>query len=253
MRKTKGLIIGLVAAIIGLSVASCAKEDNTLQYNNVTMGNVVNGVFTSDQGNIFNVVEQTCFGKLDTMKRAFIICDVLQNTEEKENEFDIRLNYIANVLTKNAVATSEVENIETYMNDPIVLMEAWFSGGYANIYLMIPIKKSGTKPHEINLLHEKTDKGYKLSIRHDASGEVLKGDAANNDLVLAYAYASFPITSIIKEDSAIVTIEWNSYSTNGQIVSAQTKTLTVDKEYKKSSFDHVPEGASSGIATYCLE
>ena len=44
-------IIFIMAAIAALT--SC-KKDDTLRYYNNTMGNVVDGTFTSDQGNIFS-------------------------------------------------------------------------------------------------------------------------------------------------------------------------------------------------------
>lgn len=50
--------LSLMAACI-MAAASCQKDD-TLYYNNLTMGNIVDGRFVSDQGNIFNVVEVAC-------------------------------------------------------------------------------------------------------------------------------------------------------------------------------------------------
>lgn len=66
----------IAACAAAFSAVSCTK-DNTIRYNNATMGNIVNGTFISDQGNTFTIVDQTCPGKLDTMKRAFVICDIL--------------------------------------------------------------------------------------------------------------------------------------------------------------------------------
>ena len=74
MRRIKGIIICIIAAAF---ISSC-KQDETLRYNNLTMGNIVNGTFVSDQGNIFNVVEKTCEGNLEEMERALVICDVLK-------------------------------------------------------------------------------------------------------------------------------------------------------------------------------
>ena len=86
------IIISMAAAAFG--AASC-EQDSTLRYGNFTMGNVVDGKFVSDQGNTFNVVEQLCPGKLDTMKRAIIICDVLKAAEGKNDEYDVRLRQMA--------------------------------------------------------------------------------------------------------------------------------------------------------------
>ena len=73
---TRKTVAYIIAAIICLASASC-KKDSTIQYNNATMGNVVNGTFTSDQGNIFNVAEKNCEGLLDTMKRAFVVLSLI--------------------------------------------------------------------------------------------------------------------------------------------------------------------------------
>ncbi len=225
--------------------ASCSKPDSTIRYNNATMGNIVEGTFISDQGNKFNVVEQTYPGKLDTMKRAFIICDVLQNTAGAEKEFDVRVNYIANVLHKEAKAVSEIEDLEKYMNDPLILRSIWLSGGYINLYLQIPVKMTNGEPHELNMVYEYKDGKYEFQIRHDAKGEVLKTEGSNNDLALAYAYASFPVSSIIKEDTAKITISWNGYLDNGLYISAQTKLLSLDIDYEKSIFQQVPTAVSA--------
>ena len=49
----KAIIILAAAA----TVISC-KKDEILMQNNLTMGNVVDGTFVSDQGNIFNIVKK---------------------------------------------------------------------------------------------------------------------------------------------------------------------------------------------------
>ncbi len=253
MRKTKGLIISLAAAIIGLSAVSCAKEDSTLRYDNATMGNIVNGVFTSDQGNIFNVTDQVCAGKLDTMKRAFIICDVLGSTDGAEKEFDVRLTHISNVLVKDAVSKVGIEDMERYKNDPLILQDLWISGGYINLYVIFPVKPADKKAHEINLLHELKDGVYEFQISHDAQGEILKTDGDNSDLKLVYAYASFPVNTIIEEDTAKMAVKWNSYIYNGGLVHAQTREITIEREYKKSQFEQVPPTAIASTVSYGIE
>ncbi len=240
MRISKNLIIRLTAGIMALSAIACGKEDSTLHYGNATMGNVVDGTFISDQGNRFHIVEQTCPGKLDTMKRAFIICDVLNNTSGAENEYDIRLNRIDRVLTKNAKAISEIEDMEAYMNDPLILNNLWISGGYMNIQVLIPIQANGGKAHELNLIYELKDGVYEFQMRHNAEGEIIKPDGNNSNLTIAYAYASFPINSIIKEDTAKISLKWNSYLLSGQTITAETRILDIEAEYNKSSFEQAP-------------
>ena len=59
MRIFRTTILTIAAAAMALAAASCQKDD-TLYYNNLTMGNIVDGRFVSDQGNTFNIVDQTC-------------------------------------------------------------------------------------------------------------------------------------------------------------------------------------------------
>lgn len=245
MKRIKEIIIAFAAGIIAFAGTSCQK-DETLYYNNATMGNIVNGQFTSDQGNRFNVVEQFCGGQLDTMKRAFIVCDVL-NAAGSSNEFDVRLNYISPVLTKNAIPSSEISSTEPFHNDPIILSDLWISGGYVNMYITIPVARGSDKKHEIKFVldeTEKSDSTYTFLIRHNAAGEVLKENADNGDMILASAYASFPVSNIIKEDKAKICLKWMRYIVAGQnIISAQSEERQITRPYTKGSFEQVPATA----------
>ncbi len=233
----KGFITILAAAAIAISAISCSKADDVLSYNNMTMGNVEAGVFTSDQGNIFNVTEQTCTGQLEAMERAFVICDVLKKTEGTENEYDVRVNFIAEVLEKRAIPVSEISDLETYMNDPLIVSNAWTAGGYVNFLLTVPVVQDSKEVHEINLLHDYQDGAYIFNIRHDAKGEIIKKDD-DRTFVLSTAYVSFPIKSIITEDKAKITLNWNSYVTDGSTILYETKESSGTKDYVKSEFEH---------------
>ena len=91
-------------AAAAVAAVSCQKDD-TLQYNNLTMGNIVEGKFVSDQGNVFNIVDQSCIGELGKEKRAMVLCDVLNQTDGgAANEYDVRLTNFTRVLEKDAVA-----------------------------------------------------------------------------------------------------------------------------------------------------
>lgn len=237
--KIKKLTITISAIIMALATVSCSK-DNTLRYNNMTMGNMVNGKFVSDQGNTFNVVEQECAGKLDTMHRAFVVCDILNSVNGSDTEYDVRLNYISNVLTKSPVAASEITDEKLLINDPMLLADWWVSGGYVNLYVCVPIKRTGNTPHVLTFIYEDTKKEdgkYRFLIRHNANGETLKDNETNYDMVLAYAYASFPIASIIKEDEAQVIIEWESYLVSNSAVHADSKTESSSTLYSKKSYE----------------
>ncbi len=234
----------MAACVMALSAISCSKGDDTLRYNNLTMGNIVAGTFISDQGNIFNIVEPTVVKGLDTMKRAFTICDILNETAGVENSYDVRLNYITNVLTKNAVPSSVIADQPAPANDPLIIQDIWVSGGYVNMYIIAPVKKVNAKKHEITFIYDQVnsaDGTYKFQVYHNAYGDVLQDDDDNKDLVLASGYVSFPVSSIIKEEKAIVRLEWNSYIVlNDSIVSAKSETHRADKPYDKNTFHQVP-------------
>lgn len=239
---TRKTVAYIIAAIICLASASC-KKDNTIQYNNATMGNVVNGTFTSDQGNIFNVAEKNCEGLLDTMKRAFVVCDVLNKTDGgADNEYDIRLNALASVLTKNIVAVGAEANEEVYVEDPVHIEYLWISGGYINIYAIMPFKTGSKTAHMINLVQQPAEKEgqYILRLCHNAYGETMT-ETTSHEFVLGGGYVSFPIGSIIQEDEADLKIEWKWYQSTGAGLSQVTEYKHIEGTYKKDGYQHVPE------------
>ncbi|MBO5498557.1 MAG: hypothetical protein J5990_04090 [Bacteroidales bacterium] len=243
-RLTKAFIV-IAAGIAAIAAASCSK-DNTIRYNNATMGNVANGKFTSDQGNIFNVIEQTCQGKLDTMKRAFIICDVLNNTEGIEGEYDVRLNYLAPVLTKEALPASGITEENKPANDPILLRNHWISGGYINILLAVPIVVDSKITHTINFIYEdnaQSDGAYTFTISHDCNGEVFN-ETNESRIEFAYAYVSTPVASIIKEKDARIILKWLNYKVEGNaVILSETVEHSREMLYSADTFQQVPEKA----------
>lgn len=246
----KKIIILIIAAVAALS----CEKDNTLRYNNLTMGNIVDGKFVSDQGNTFNVVEQTCPGRLDTMKRAIILCDVLY--QEEGGDYAVRLNNMLKVLTKSPVNSSEATDESLLVDDALILSELWISGGYMNMMITIPVKQNSKQPHMINLILDDSAQEagtYSFSLRHNAVGEVLKTDGDNKDMYLANAYVSFPITDIITEDSAKINLSLKSYKVlSGYFISSETFTDTIEINYTKGAFEQAPVSKSSTSSDFSL-
>ena len=206
MTDIRTIIITIASAIISLSAVSCQK-DSTLYYNNMTMGNVVDGRFVSDQGNTFNIVEQTCDGRVDTMTRAVMICDILNITKGEKNAYDVRLKQLAKVLTKQPLSAAEATG-DAEVTDPIHISEVWFSGGYLNMHVMLPMSR-GSK-HLINLVHEKNEDGsFTFELRHNAFGDTVSNSSSS--LLLGGNYVSFPIVGTIGSGSARITLRWKWY------------------------------------------
>lgn len=229
-------------ALICLTSVSCVK-DTTIQYNNMTMGNVIDGTFVSDQGNIFNVVEQdkSLDKKLSEMKRAYILCDVLNKTEGgKDNEYDIRLNDMVGVSTKDILALGTEIEEEKLVEDPAHIQYMWFSGGYINLYVIFPMKKDSKTQHMVNLIQKESEKGYTFRLTHNSFGENLeKGNP--NDYVMAGGYISFPINSLLNEDTAHIKVEWTWYKSNGTVLSQEKEEKYVEGDYTKGGFEHMPK------------
>ena len=240
MRKIFRNIIILAATAILPSAVSC-QQDDTLQYNNVTMGNVVDGTFISDQGNIFNVVEQNFEFRLDTMKRALVVCDVLSRTEGTENEYDVRLKDASPVLIKELLTASTITAEDALVKDPVHIKEIWYSGGYLNMYITFPIKHGSQSPHLINLVTDdsKTSgNSYSLELRHNGFGEIWS--EKDDDLILAGAYVSFQLSEIITDQSAELTLQWKQHVIDEMGWRAEVTDKSHKLTYSKDYFEHAP-------------
>lgn len=204
-------IIFVATALFALAIVSCQKDD-TLYYNNYTMGNIVEGRFVSDQGNTFNVVEQVCSGNIGEEKRVMMLCDVLNETEGAGKEYDVRLTTYYRVLTKNAVALEDASEGEIAVQDPVHIEELWFSGGYINLLISTPLKVGSETKHLINLVYSKDKEGkYVFNLRHNGYGEVISKENQSEMVISGGSYVSFPIADLIKEDEAKIVLNWKWY------------------------------------------
>ena len=240
-----------LAAILSFAAVS-SQLDDTLYYNNLTMGNIVDGKFISDQGNTFNIVEQNCSGVLAKEKRAIVLCDVLNETEGATDEYDVRLNLFATVLEKAAVEASEATE-EILVQDPIQITELWFSGGYINMQIRSHVKKEDSQKHLINLVYSKDADGkYIITLHHNGYDEVYSEETADDLVLGGAAYVSFPL-SFIEEDAATFILNWKWYESPG-IGYDFTKVEDNNFEYnwKREGFEHVPNTATL-VTSYSLK
>lgn len=260
-RIRKGLNIFIAALAATSFIVSCQKDD-TLQYNNATMGNIVDGRFVSDQGNIFNVVDQTCPGELPAMERAFVICDVLHRTAGgQNNEYDVRVNQIATVLTKDVVPHTDTTE-EMLIQDPVHIEYAWVSGGYVNLYILIPMKAGSTTKHLINLVHEgamtdvttggELEGSYRFTLRHNSNGDKISAEQTV-DYVLGGGYVSFPLSSYISEKEAKFSIEWVWHKNVGAGLSSETETRAMSTTYTSDGFQHAPKSTPAQMMMAIVE
>ena len=242
MKNVSRIIIFIAAALMCLGTASCMK-DTTIQYNNMTMGNVEGSTFVSDQGNIFNVVEYegNYYDELMKTERAYILCDVLSKTAGgQDNEYDIRLNAMVKVLTKDIITLGTETTEDMVKEDPVDVKSIWLSGGYMNLYIEFPIKKGSETPHLINLIQQETTEGYLFKFTHNAYGETMEANP-NDEFDIAGGYISFPINTVVKENEANLRVEWTWYKTYGVGTSTETEVKGIEGTYKKDGFEHMPK------------
>lgn len=238
MKTTRIITFAILSAILSFATVSC-QDEQVLYYNNMTMGNIINGQFISDQGNIFNVVDQTCVGELDKMNRAIMICDILNVTKGTDNEYDIRLNQLASVLSKEPVALENATG-DIEVTNPIHISEFWYSGGYLNFFIQVPRNPENTEAkHLINLTYTSNQDGsYTFELRHNGFGDVYESGGA---FALGGGYVSFPITNIITKDSAKLIIKWNWYEADGYVWSNVEKEYTLEYDWKRGGYEQVPQ------------
>lgn len=228
----------IIAAVIAAAFVSCQKDD-TIRYGNVTMGNIVDGEFISDQGNTFHIAEQACEGNLMEFKRAIINCDVLRETSE--GVYDIRLLEMLRVLAKDPVAASSAVEEDILVEDPVSIYNLWYAGGYINMYVVFPIKENSGTTHLINLIYDdsaETEGKYSFTLRHNAYGDKLTD--ADRNLILAGAYVSFYVADLIKEDEAKVNISWKWYKSAETGLTSTIEDNTTEFDWKRGAFEQAP-------------
>lgn len=268
-------IIRIAAALAAFMImASCAKDD-TIRYNNITLGNFVGDKFVSDQGNEFTIVENMTGEKFDGIKRAIMQCDVLRKVQGTENGYEVRVHYVGEVLTKSPVETAvAAADPEKIVEDPIKIEDAWISGGYLNMYVMFEVQAYPQKEdskHMVNLVFDENGTGsgkYTMTLRHNAYGETLPTDSADNDNSneessdedsdnddggemetqgqnpiqwgLSGAYVSFQLSDLIQEESAQIDLIWKEHVIIDNMWMTETHERKATLTYSKDSFEQTP-------------
>lgn len=233
MRKILLLTIAVLTALV-----SCKKDDTI--YNVVTMGNIAGErSIVSDQGITLNITETLYEVDLSSYKygRVIISCDLLQKTAE--SQYDIRLTGISSVVAKPVVHMSDImDGGDETVENPINIHELWYEGGYINMLIEFVRKNSSKTTHLISFIFDDSvsEEGkYTFILRHNAFGEVPSED--DRDYSRAFGYVSFPISDIIEEDEAEITIKWLSHK-NSNYTLLETEERSTVANWKRVGFEH---------------
>lgn len=239
MKQTIASILTL-CILAAASMTSC-KKDDTLLYNNITMGNIDGNTIISDQGNTFDIVDNPLSIDLTTLEysRVILSCDVLKETADKR--YDVRLTGIGPVLTKPAVKASSITepDSELAVEDAIIINDMWYGGGYLNMLIEFAKKSDSDTKHFINLIHDDMAEGdgYTFILRHNAYGETpTQGEIYESSL----GYVSFPIADIIDGDEADLTIKWKSHKMTDFGIFDPYESVDCKEEckWKRTGYEH---------------
>lgn len=201
MNIRKFLTLAFVA--LGLTAAVSCEKDDTLQYNNLTLGFVESGRFVSDNGNIFNVVENLTKDDIEKYEgsRVVTVCDILKKTDGQDKEYDVRLKFLNVPYMSDAVKDYEAaEYTDLLVEDPVYIESMWVSGGYLNIMFSHEYKQNSTVSHIFNIVVNTEiaeDRTILVSFRHNANGETYE------KLGQACAYktnviATYPLNTMVE-------------------------------------------------------
>lgn len=233
-----------ILSLVALAALSC-KEDDTLYYNNITMGNIDREYIVSDQGNSFEILENKVDLSAFEYGRVILACDVLKETGD--GKYGIRLLDIASVLTKAPANASAItsEDDKRNVDNPVNIREIWYSGGYINMFIEFAVKYGSDTKHLINLIYDDSPsaaddkiKTYTFTLRHNAFGET-PTEETGSEYKSSGGYVSFPVSDLIREDEANVTLNWHANKVmDGFYIFTESEQKTKTFDWKRTDFEH---------------
>ena len=216
-------------AVTLLMTGSCMKDSDFLITNDQTMGDIVGGRFLSDQGIWYDIVEQTCKGRLADCKRALVVSDILKNTSTKDElSYEIRLKNFVEVGLPEIVIDPEAQQ-----QDPVLVDLAWISGGYLNLRLVYHVLPKSSVKHTIRVAVKQTptiSDPLIVQVFHDAGGVYLGAEGiADDELEAQASFVSVPIstyyTASANEICSYYVVEflWHKTAEDGKTLLPETE------------------------------
>ncbi|SFK86427.1 NigD-like protein [Proteiniphilum acetatigenes] len=103
-------------------------------------------------------------------QRVFLNYTILWESSGATYDYDIKVNDIWNILTKQAIELN-AENQDSIGNDPVKVKDIWVGGDYLNVSFLF--NYGGVRPHLINLVEntlsdETSSDAIDLEFRHNA-------------------------------------------------------------------------------------
>lgn len=216
MKNSRKLFLTAFAAVTVL-LGSCQK-DSTLYYNDICLAVVQGKNLLTDYGVLYHIEEMNCEVSLDTLDRVIVVSDLLSRSDD--GGYNIRLNGIARVLTREVVREADLADPSTMGSDPVNINNLWFSGGFLNIQYSMLSKGRADKGRDIDLLWETNTASdtLKFTFCHNSKGDCYNDPLQQNlkDFDLHSAYVSIPCSVFVNTttgDSFPIRLKWKWYNT----------------------------------------
>ncbi len=229
-RISRFALFAVLLSVVGLT--SCLDDDKHEWLHMKECWGTVIGTqdefkIVTDLGNTLLVVENDnpSFQVKDSMR---VVATFTELGQKDENVYDIRINAIRELLTKDPLYASQLDEqqVDSVGRDPIEALYAWFGNGqYLNIEFGIYFSDL-QKAHMLNLVvddERSTDERVYVKLTHNAFGD-------NERMYEGYGRVSFDIADLIPEgkDQIVVVMEWTNYAQLPQTISGIFRQVKAD-------------------------
>jgi hypothetical protein len=163
-----------------------------------------NYMIRCDNGDSLLPVSSSFYGyEPENNQRVLVNYTLLDEANESEKLFYVRVNNINDVLYKNVIEGNEA-NSDSLGNDPVIIDDIWLTGDILNIEFRI---WGNVRTHYINLLYETNEQGAidepaELTFRHNRNND--------DEKYLLNGLVSFNLTKLQNKESDSIRIRVNS-------------------------------------------
>lgn len=221
MKHLHSWLSGVVIVATALSFFACDndKEEDTLAYPSALVTvkpNKTNNTYTLQLNDsvALQPINKTASPFGDKEVRALVNYNVVNGPDAKDGDGRVKdityvnVNWIDSIRTKYMAKNVGDNNVKTYGNDPLEVVNDWVSiaeDGYLTLRFRSRFSRGVT--HTLNLVYTPTtDNLYKVTLYHDAKGDLF---GRTMDGLIAFRLRDLPNT---RGKYVWLTLEWESYS-----------------------------------------
>ncbi|MBR1872996.1 MAG: hypothetical protein IJ795_07305 [Bacteroidales bacterium] len=212
--------------IAALALLSGCSKNYPVITNARAFGTISGTSFILDGGQELSIVDNQAEEEYP-QGRVFMYYDIMTI---KDNGQDIRVRSWSKALDKDAVKSSDYQDLSELGDAPIKVTSGLISRKYVNLEISLTAKKeSGTK-HVVNLVWDDTAADQadtlRLYLKHDSGGESVTAGMLNDgtdtsEYVAATTFACFPMSSLPEVDNGVtlpvkISFDWYEQDDSGK-------------------------------------